>query len=229
MANIPMLLTTLLSDQIAESLRDSILDGTLAAGTKLAEEEIATRLGVSRVPLREAFRVLAGEGLVTIEPHRGVRVCQCSDAELLELFEVRAMFEAHAAAILATTRPLATLQELDTMISNMKLALKQSASQDYLILAERFHDTLVSQCGNRLLKKLYDQIRLNIRRYQSVMAQLPGSPKQSIKEHEQIVAAIRAGDSDTASAQASAHITALVNRFEEHRQKISKTKAAIKL
>jgi len=87
-----MLLSTLLSDQIAESLRDSILDGTLVAGTKLAEEEIATRLGVSRVPLREAFRVLAGEGLVTIEPHRGVRVCQCSDAELLELFEVRAMF-----------------------------------------------------------------------------------------------------------------------------------------
>jgi DNA-binding GntR family transcriptional regulator len=111
----------------------------------------------------------------------------------------------------------------------MKLALKQSATQDYLSLAERFHDTLVSQCGNRLLKKLYDQIRLNIRRYQSVMAQLPGSPKQSIKEHEQIVAAIRAGDSDTASAHASAHITALVNRFEEHRQKISKIKPVIKL
>ncbi len=224
-----MLLTTLLSDQIAESLRDSIIDGTLAAGTKLAEEEISTRLGVSRVPLREAFRVLAGEGLVTIEPHRGVRVCQCSDAELLELFEVRAMFEAHAAAILATTRPVATLQELDTMISHMKLALKQSATQDYLALAEHFHDTLVAQCGNRLLKKLYDQIRLNIRRYQSVMAQLPDSPKQSIKEHEQIVAAIRAGDSDKASAQASAHITALVNRFEEHRQKISQTKKVIKL
>ena len=139
------------------------------------------------------------------------------------------MFEAHAAAILATTRPLATLQELDAMISQMKLALKQSATQDYLALAERFHDTLVAQCGNRLLKKLYDQIRLNIRRYQSVMAQLPGSPKQSIKEHEQIVAAIRAGDSDSASEQASAHITALVNRFEEHRQKISQTKTAIKL
>ena len=52
-----MLLTTLLSDQIAESLRDSILDGTLSAGTKLAEEEIATRLGVSRVPLREALKI----------------------------------------------------------------------------------------------------------------------------------------------------------------------------
>ena len=96
-------------------------------------------------------------------------------------------------------------------------------------MAERFHDTLVAQCGNRLLKKLYDQIRLNIRRYQSVMAQLPGSPKQSIKEHEDIVSAIWAGDSDTASAQASAHITALVSRFEQHRQKISKIKAAIKL
>jgi len=59
------------------------------------------------------------------------------------------------------------------------------------------------------------------------MAQLAGSPKQSIKEHEQIVAAIRAGDLDTASAHASAHITALVNRFEEHRQKISKTKSLL--
>jgi DNA-binding FadR family transcriptional regulator len=59
------------------------------------------------------------------------------------------------------------------------------------------------------------------------MAQLPRSLKQSIKQHEQIVAAIRAGDSETASAQACAHITALVNRFEQHRQKIAKTKSTI--
>ena len=205
---------TLLPERIAESLRTAILDNTLAPGARLAEQELAARLGVSRVPLREAFRMLAGEGLVDIEPHRGAVVRTRSDAELRELFEVRAMFEARAVAMLARSRPAAALDALDAMIVEMKAAVRRRAPEQYFALAARFHDTLVAQAGNSLLQRLYGQIRLNLRRYQAVMAELPGSPAQSIREHEMILGMIRAGNAARAASAAERHVEALVERFE---------------
>jgi DNA-binding GntR family transcriptional regulator len=205
---------TLLPERIAESLRAEILSQRLAPGARLVEQELAARLGVSRVPLREAFRVLAGEGLIAIEPHRGAVVREQSDTELRELFEVRAMFEARAVALLSRTRPAAALDALDAMVADMKAAVRKRQHDDYLVLAAGFHDTLVAQCGNGLLQQLYAQIRLNLRRYQAVMAKLPESPAQSIREHEAIVAAIRSGDAVTASRAAEHHVALLVERFE---------------
>jgi DNA-binding GntR family transcriptional regulator len=208
---------TLLPERIAESLRAEILSQRLAPGARLVEHELAARLGVSRVPLREAFRVLAGEGLIAIEPHRGAVVREQSDTELRELFEVRAMFEARAVALLARTRPAAALDALDEMVADMKSAVRKRQRGDYLVLASGFHDTLVAQCGNGLLQQLYAQIRLNLRRYQAVMVQLPESPAQSIREHEAILAAIRAGDAAAASRAAEHHLALLVARFEQSR------------
>lgn len=210
--------TTLLPQRIAESLRNEILENRLAPGARLAEQELAARLGVSRVPLREAFRMLEGEGLVTIEPHRGALVRERSDTELRELFEVRAMFEARAVALLARSRPAAALEALDSMVAAMKSAMRKRAHQHYLLLAASFHDTLVAQCGNGLLQQLYAQIRLNLRRYQAVMAELPDSPAQSIREHELILAAIRSGDAASAAHAAERHVAALVARFEQSRR-----------
>ena len=83
-APIALRAASLLPERIAESLRAEILANRLEPGARLGEQELATRLGVSRVPLREAFRMLEGEGLVTIEPHRGAVVSGRSDAELRE-------------------------------------------------------------------------------------------------------------------------------------------------
>ena len=121
-------------------------------------------MGVSRVPLREAFRMLAGEGLVTIQPHRGAVVSERSDAELRELFSVRAMFEAHAVRSLAGARPQDTLAALETMVTDMKSAVRAKKFDEYSRLAARFHDLMVAECGNSLLARLYDQIRTNLRR-----------------------------------------------------------------
>lgn len=209
---------TLLPERIAESLRNEILAQRLAPGERLVEQDLAARLGVSRVPLREAFRVLAAEGLVALEPHRGAVVRVQSDHELRELFEVRAMFEARAVALLAHTRPLAAQEALAAMVGEMKSAVRRRDHQGYLALAARFHDTLVAQCGNGLLAQLYAQIRLNLRRYQAVMAELPESPAQSIREHELILDAIRAGDAAAAAAAAEHHVQQLVRRFEHSRR-----------
>jgi DNA-binding GntR family transcriptional regulator len=205
----------LLPERIAGALRKAIVDSVLAPGERLQEQDLAKSLGVSRVPLREAFRVLAGEGLVVIQPHRGAVVSERSDSELRELFAVRAMFEATAASLLAQKRPQATLDALDAMVSGMKAAVRRKKMAEYSTLAVNFHDRIVAECGNTLLGRLYREIRTNLRRYQTLMGDLPGSPAQSIREHEKILAAIRAGNSSAAAREAESHVGELVLRFEK--------------
>lgn len=206
--------TELLPERIAGALRKAIVNGVLSPGARLQEQELATSLGVSRVPLREAFRVLAGEGLVLIQPHRGAVVSERSDGELRELFEVRAMFESTAASLLAKARPKATLDDLDALIGAMKAAVRNRKPDEYAALAVSFHDRMVAECGNTLLGRLYRDIRTNLRRYQVLMGDLPGSPAQSIREHEKILAAIRAGNPAAAAREAGSHVGELVQRFE---------------
>jgi len=205
----------LLPERIAGALRRAIVESVLAPGERLQEQDLAKKLGVSRVPLREAFRVLAGEGLVVIQPHRGAVVSERSDSQLRELFAVRAMFESTAARLLAQSRPQTTLDLLDAMVREMKTAVKQRKMEEYSALAVRFHDRMVADCGNSLLGRLYRDIRTNLRRYQALMGELPGSPAQSIREHEKILGAIRAGNPARAAREAESHVGELVHRFEK--------------
>lgn len=210
--------TTLLPERIASTLRNAIVGSVLAPGARLEEQALAQRLGVSRVPLREAFRVLAGEGLVVIQPNRGAVVSQRSEGELRELFAVRSMFESEAARLLARSRPPPVLDALAAMMLDMKRAVRARRHDDYARSAAQFHDLMVAECGNHLIAQLYDRIRTNLRRYQVMMAGLPGSPAKSIREHDEILAAIRAGKAAAAARAAALHVGELVQRFEQSRQ-----------
>lgn len=207
---------TLLPERIASTLRNAIVGSVLAPGARLEEQALSKRLGVSRVPLREAFRVLAGEGLVVIQPNRGAVVSERSEGELRELFAVRSMFEFEAARLLARSRPLAVLDALEAMIGDMKRAVRARRYDDYARIAAQFHDLMVAQCGNHLIGQLYDRIRTNLRRYQLMMVDLPGSPAKSIREHETILAAIRTGKAAAAARAAAMHVGELVQRFEQN-------------
>ncbi len=207
---------TLLPERIASTLRKAIVGSVLAPGARLEEQNLAKRLGVSRVPLREAFRVLAGEGLVVIQPNRGAVVSERSEGELRELFAVRSMFESEAARLLSRSRPQAVLEALEVMIADMKRAVRARNYNEYTHIAAQFHDLMVAECGNRLIAQLYDRIRTNLRRYQLMMADLPGSPAKSIREHETILAAIRTGRAAAAARAAEMHVGELVRRFEQN-------------
>lgn len=213
--------TQLLPERIAASLREAIVAGELGPGTRLIEQEIARRFGVSRVPLREAFRVLAGEGLVTIHPNRGAMVSEVSDAELAELFGVRALLEGHAAAKLAERADAQAIARLDAIVAAMKSAVRGRRLEVYYSLAAEFHDLLVRASGGPVLTQMYEQIRLLLRRYQAVMAGLPESPRRSILEHEEIIDAIRTGDALFAEQAAKRHVIALVNRYHAAMQRTS--------
>ena len=205
----------LLPERVAATIRKAIVDGSLPPGTRLVEAALVKQLGVSRVPLREAFRVLEGEGLVTIHPHRGTSISEISDAEMLELFAVRAIFEGYAAEILAGKPNEEVVARLERIIDGMKASVSGQRLENYYSLAGEFHEVLVEGCGNSILVRQYDQIKRQLRRYQAAMSRLPDSAEQSIVEHGAIVRAIRARDGQAAAQAARAHIEDLIHRYRK--------------
>jgi DNA-binding GntR family transcriptional regulator len=211
--NISFIKQGLLPDQIADVMREAIIKGVLLPGARLVENDLSKQLGVSRIPLREAFRVLEGEGLVTISPHKGAMVSELKDEELLELFTVRALFESYAAQYLADIRGASVVPYLESIIQQMKSAIGIGDIQTYCGLAADFHEALITGCKNSILIRQYEQIKVKLHRYQAALSRLSDSPQQSIFEHQKIVTFIKSGDKAQAAKATKEHIDALIIRF----------------
>jgi DNA-binding GntR family transcriptional regulator len=203
----------LLPERLADYLRNEIVSGRLKSCERLVEQDIAAQLAVSRVPLREAFRILAAEGLVTIVPHRGAMVSELSDTDLAQLFSVRAGLEAMAARSAAQFASKEQCAEMLDLIDQMHRALSRRNPAAYYSLAASFHDLLLQASGNQVLIKLYNQIKTQFRRYQAAMARIPQLPARSNREHEVIVAAIRKRDPEAAARAAEQHVNSVVDQF----------------
>ncbi|MCP3417944.1 GntR family transcriptional regulator [Bradyrhizobium brasilense] len=181
----------------------------------MIEQTIAAECGVSRVPLREAIRILASEGLVTISPHRGASVSVLSGSELNDLFGARAAIEAAAARSAAKRQNAFAIETLGRILKQMRQAVALNELATYYALAGEFHRALVEAGGNAVMLKLYDQIRGQLRRYQAAMSALPELPKRSNLEHARILQAIEKGDAEAAYRAAEGHIDALVRQFQQ--------------
>lgn len=204
---------------VQEEIERMILGGELAPGDKLGEVALAARLGVSRGPLREAFRMLEEAGLVRTEKNRGVFVREIPLAEVLEIFDVRATMESWAARRLAEVADPAVLAELKAMGDGMERAVRDADADAYHRLNVAFHDRLVEMAGNakllatyrRLIKELALSRRLNL-------ASGGGLPA-SVGEHRRIVRAIAGGDGTVAAAALHDHVMHSKRRTEERARK----------
>ncbi len=214
-----------LADRLAAWLREEILEGKLEPGARLVESELVLRCGVSRVPLREAFRILAHEGLLELSLHRGASVKPLSDTEMRELFGVRAAIEAFAAGAAARRRDAAAVALLRGILRRMRQAVSAGDVPGYGALAAGFHEALVAAGQNDLLAGMYAQIRARLRRYQLAMSRVPLLPQTSIAEHEAIIDAMEAGDAAAAIARTNAHLDSLVGQFAEPPPRPAENKA----
>lgn len=213
-------------ERLAAYLREEIVEGRLAPGARLVEAELATSCEVSRVPLREAFRILALEGLIDLSLHRGAAVRPLSDTELQELFGVRMAIESFAAAMLARHRDKAMLASLCGLVAEMRAAIAAGDFATYQRLAAAFHEAFVHAAGNRLLAATYGQIRQRLRRYQAAMSRVPHLPATSIAEHAAILDAIAQGDPTKASALSIEHLESLMRQFGHAASPPGKTASA---
>ena len=191
---------------VCDELRRLVITGELAPGTRIVEDRLAARLGVSRNPVREALQKLAGEGFVELLPRRGAVVAQITAEEAEDLFDVRSSLEPLAARLAARR---ADADGIDRLRAVLELARTATDERDLDLLASyntEFHSVVVQLSGNDYLGLLVSPMA---RRVQWVFRTSAATrAPHSWTEHEQLLHAIAAGDEDYAEAVARAHVAA---------------------
>lgn len=190
------------AEYVADILRRAIIHGELRAGTELRQEDVAAQLNVSRMPVREALRILQSEGWVVVEPRRGAVVAAVEPADIRETFELRADLEQ---AALRRSIPRLTEDRLQSAAGIVERMDGASSLDDYLSLHKRFHLTLIECAGRRYTNLISELIDLSDRYLRLELATL-ANHAESQAEHRAILEACRLGDIEEAVRQVGPHI-----------------------
>jgi DNA-binding GntR family transcriptional regulator len=199
--NIPDDLTTL----AYKSIRKSIIDGDVGPESKLTEDALARKLGISKSPIREALTRLEGEGLIRIAPRRGAFVVRFSATDVSELFGLREALEEYAVRTLATSPEL--LAELHLHIDTAESFWKADDRLSYIQEDVKFHRALARATGNQRLMQVMENVQnqgLVFRRHTFHL-----SSDVSLQMHRRILAALESQDRETAALLMRQHITSV--------------------
>jgi phosphonate utilization transcriptional regulator len=210
-----LLRTSSLPDLVREELERMILAGELAAGAKLTEAALAGRLGVSRGPVREAFRALEEMGLVQVEKNRGVFVRRISVEEADQIYEVRAILDEWIGRRLAQIATPDQIRGLRTHVERMDKAAARHDVDGYYHLNLEFHDLLAAACGNPKLVATYKRLvnELSLFRHQALAR---GSTLNvSTREHREIVERIASRNVAAAGKALLDHVLASRERMHQ--------------
>jgi DNA-binding GntR family transcriptional regulator len=193
-----------LTQLVASKLRERILSGAVAGGDRLVEGKLSEELGVSRVPVREALRQLAAEGLVSIEPRRGASVISYNEEQVRELVEVRATLEALNAKLAAKRHDELTIADLKSILDEGVRVAGSADSLTLMRLNERFHEALANVAANSVLRDIMRSLRERTALLFAPMNK--GRSQQNWQEHAAILRAVINGDAEMASFLAARHV-----------------------
>ena len=200
---------------VQRELERMILAGDLPAGAQLREAEVASMLGVSRGPVREAFRALEESGLVRLEKNRGVFVRQIGVDEADQIFELRAVLDEFAGRRAAQNTTPADIAELRGLVDRMDRAVKGGDVDGYLDANVAFHDRIVQLAANPKLTLLYRRLVNELHLHRRTLLGQAGRLPVSMGEHRAIVERIAAGQAAAAGRALYEH--AMASRDRVHR------------
>lgn len=187
-------------------LLDEIRAGDLPPGARLLETEIAVRLAVSRTPVREAIRKLEADGLVAHMPRAGATIRRLDYSEIMELYEMRTVFEGTAARLAARSASVVELDELGDL--NAEMAAAEGDPARLFSLNQLFHRTLIDAARNRFLVKSVNAVHTTLLILgPSTLGRADRAPA-AVSEHAAVIDAVRARDGDAAEAAMKTHMEA---------------------
>jgi DNA-binding GntR family transcriptional regulator len=192
-------------EAVLAELRTMIASGEIRPGQQLVQDAVAVSLGVSRVPLREALKVLEAEGLVTYQPHRGYVVTELSLTDLLEVYRIRELLESEA---VREAMPLMTGEDVERLEEAERDIREAAALADVFAMAQanrRFHFALIAACGMPRLVRIIGVLWDTTEVYRSVYFTDPVNRDRVDAEHRALVEAVRAGEPEQALAVLAAH------------------------
>ena len=192
-----------LYEEVAELLRQRIFRRELEPGSWIDEVKLAQEYGISRTPLREALKVLAAEGLVTMKVRRGAYVTEVSDRDLAEVYHLLALLESDAAAVVAGQASDAELKELQALHAELEAAVGNR--DQFFVINERFHMRLLELANNRWRNQMVADLRkvMKLNRHNSLLKS--GRIQESLAEHRAVMEAIAKRDAKAAMLRMRQH------------------------
>jgi len=189
-----------LYEEVAELLRQRIFKRELEPGSWIDEMKIAEDYGISRTPLREALKVLAAEGLVTMKVRRGAYVTEVSEKDMADVYHLLGLLESDAAGVVAQRATAAQLRELQALHDELETAAQPSRQdrERFFDINERFHMRLLEIADNRWRDQMVADLRkvMKLNRHHSLFKS--GRIEESLQEHRAIMAALQARDAAAA-------------------------------
>jgi DNA-binding GntR family transcriptional regulator len=194
-----------LYEEVAELLRQRIFNRELEPGSWIDEVKLSQEYGISRTPLREALKVLAAEGLVTMKVRRGAYVTEVSEQDLAEVYHLLALLESDAAAVVAERATEAELKELQKLHKELEAAVKDR--ERFFAVNERFHMRLLELAANRWRNQMVADLRkvMKLNRHNSLLKS--GRIEESLREHRAIVEALAKRDPAAAMQRMQSHFS----------------------
>jgi DNA-binding GntR family transcriptional regulator len=198
-----MLAPRALYQEVAERLRQQIFARELEPGSWIDEQKLAGEFGISRTPLREALKVLAVEGLVTMRVRRGAYVTEMSRRDVTDVYQLLSLLESDAAAVVAQCAAAQQIEELSKLHAELEDAVDDR--ERFFALNEAFHLRLLAIADNRWRMQVVIDLRkvMKLNRHHSLFRQ--GRIAESLKEHRALMSALRRRDADAAAALTREH------------------------
>ncbi len=210
------------SEYVYRTLREAILRGTFEPGLVLNQAELAARFKMSRMPIRDAIKMLAREGLVRIILHKGATVTHFSIQDIREIYAIRKILESFAVREATSHIDGATLSQLNKINRAITRHIRKGDVDAMIKENERFHLLLYEPCENRKLIELIQNLWSSYPK--RIFWAIPGRADRSVKEHKEILAAVRARDADRAQRLVQDHLL-LVQEGLDHMASIRSGKA----
>ncbi|MFZ5917508.1 MAG: GntR family transcriptional regulator [Chloroflexota bacterium] len=195
------------------AIRQAILEGDLKPGQRLVESDIAEQMGISRAPVREAFRQLGTEGLIVSEPHRGTFVAELSTSDLWEIYTLRAALESLAVRLVTEKASPEILEQLQQTVEAMTQAAQEADLSRLAALDMHFHETLCRASGHSRLLSAWQSMTAQIRTFIDLTNTLYLPAEEVVGLHTEVVEYIRNGQAAEAGHTLASHILSVGQRI----------------
>lgn len=211
----PLIKRSSLQEEITSLLRDEIVNGVWEPGARLQERLLCERYGVSRSPLREAFHVLVGEGLLELHPNRGAIVTRPTIVDALENLEIVKALESLAIGLACERGSDEQLAEIGELHERMRELSRQQEIEPYFELNNIVHEAIVKASGNSALVAMHEHADRHITRLQKLSGALEADPKLSMDDHDRFVSALLRRDRKAARRAIEAHIDTVTEEIKQ--------------
>lgn len=193
-------------NSVYDFILNQMMNGEILPGQTITERAIANEIGVSRTPIREAFKKLIEQGLMVYEPHKGVKVTFYSLEKIENLYEIREVLEGLAVRRLAERYTENNMLELEEYIKLAEVEVVKGDLQKLSEINSQFHKSIAKLSGNHYLHEIMGSLQIQIALLMSQSLSNKGRPRENILEHKMLINAIRSRDAKLAEETAKYHV-----------------------